>query len=132
MKNHYQFGQVNALIKLGLAPFDSPQDALEHHQRRKEYSMGAGLLGAIGGGALGGRWGHSRSQTMTGIGGALGAAAGYLLGSTAAEQAYDWQHNVIQPATSRYRSTSARLNDAGGFPSGVEPSYAARIARPQY
>lgn len=125
---HYDLGSKIAHIKLGLEAFDSPYDAATHYRRRKEYGMGVGLLGAMAGGGLGAHYGKQHGVFPTLVGAALGAGAGYLVGDKGTQTAYDWQHNVSQPARSHFHTTQAQLNTASGFPSGVETPYAARPA----
>jgi hypothetical protein len=130
---NYNLGIKIAHMKLGMEPFDSPYDAATHYQRRKEYGMSGGMLGAIAGGGLGAHYGKRFGHFATLVGGALGAGSGYLIGDKGTQAAYDWQHNVAQPARSHMRTTQARLNASAGWPSGVETPYMARpdIQRPR-
>lgn len=124
--SNYTLGCKLAHLKLGMdmEPFDSPYDAVSHYQRRKEYGMGMGLFGAIVGGGLGAERGKRFGKVPMLVGATLGAGAGYLLGSKGTEAAYDWQHNVLQRAHARAQATTARLNNAEGYPSGVTAPYA--------
>lgn len=121
---HRFLGAQAALTKLGTLTFRSPQEAVQHYSDRRDFGTLTGLLGALGGGALGGRYGALKGgPTGALIGAALGAGGGYQAARLPTEFAYDVVHDVKQNASSLQDANVAQLNNAAGFPSGIDPSY---------
>ena len=121
----YKTGVHRALTKLGIAlTFDNPEQAEAHYRGRQGLGKTLGGVGLIGGGLVGGSYGGAKGGPVGAlVGSALGAGAGNVLFKMPFQALHDAQHRMRQRARSTSRGVEARLNMAGGLPSGLEQRF---------